>query len=102
MPTDRARSASGDSVAAFAPFCATRSWRDSRIRAPAFLLFAAFVAGSFFLARGHTEVQLALLTGALGIGSQLWKIHATGVYVTWYYGFLLLGFLGHQARAKDR
>lgn len=66
--------------------------------APAFLLFAAFVAGAFFLARGNTEVQLALLTGALGIGSQLWKIHGTGVYVTWYYGFLMLGFLGHHGR----
>lgn len=66
--------------------------------APAFLLFAAFVAGAFFLARGKTAVQLALLTGALGIGSQLWKVHGTGVYVTWYYGFLLLGFLGHRQR----
>ena len=64
---------------------------------PAFLLFAAFAAGSFFLARGRTEVQLALLTGALAIGTQLWKIHGTGVYVAWYYGFLLLGFLGHRA-----
>jgi hypothetical protein len=66
--------------------------------APAFLLFAAFVVGAFFLARGKTAVQLALLTGALGIGSQLWKVHGTGVYVTWYYGFLLLGFLGHRSR----
>ncbi len=66
---------------------------------PAFLLFAAFVVGSFFLARGNTELQLALLTGALGIGSQLWKTHATGVYVVWYYGFLLIGFLGHRGRA---
>ena len=64
---------------------------------PAFLLFAAFVIGSFFLARGRTEVQLALLTGALAIASQLWKIHGTGVYVAWYYGFLLLGFLGHRS-----
>ena len=70
--------------------------------APAFLLFAGFAIGSFFIARGRTEVQLALLTGALAIGSQLWKVHGTGVYVTWYYGFLLLGFLGHRAaRAKD-
>jgi hypothetical protein len=67
--------------------------------APAFLMFAAFVVGAFFLARGRGELQLALLTGALGIGSQLWKIHGTGVYVTWYLGFLLLGFLGHQGRA---
>jgi hypothetical protein len=66
--------------------------------APAFLLFAAFVAGAFFLARGKTAVQLALLTGALGIGTQLWKVHGTGVYVTWYLGFLLIGFLGHGGR----
>ena len=70
--------------------------------APTFLLFAAFVVGAFFLARGSDEVQLALLTGALGIGSQLWKVHGTGVYVTWYYGFLLLGFLGHRAAARAR
>jgi hypothetical protein len=68
--------------------------------APAFLLFAAFVVGAFFIARGKTAVQLALLTGALGIGSQLWKVHGTGVYVTWYLGFLLLGFLGHQVRER--
>ncbi len=66
---------------------------------PAFLAFAAFVLAGFFLARGRSEVQLALLTGALGIGSQLWKVHGTGVYVTWYYGFLLLGFLGHCVSA---
>ena len=67
-------------------------------------MFAAFAIGSFFMARGQTEVQLALLTGALAIGSQLWKVHGTGVYVAWYYGFLLLGFLGHRSgrsRGKD-
>ena len=64
--------------------------------APAFLLFAAFAVGAFLLARERSEGQLALLTGALAIGSQLWKIHGTGVYVTWYYGFLLLGFLAHR------
>lgn len=68
---------------------------------PAFLGFAAFVLGAFFLARGRSELQLALLTGALGIGSQLWKIHATGVYVTWYLGFLLIGFLGHQMNGSE-
>ena len=69
--------------------------------APAFLLFAAGVLGAFFVARGQTEIQLALLTGVLGIGSQLWKIHGTGVYVTWYYGFLLLGFLSHRSRGSQ-
>jgi hypothetical protein len=68
---------------------------------PAFLLFAVFVVGTFFLARGATPVQLALLTGALAIGAQMWKVHGTGVYVTWYYPFLLLGFFC-QAAAKAR
>jgi hypothetical protein len=61
------------------------------LTSPMFLVFAAFVAGTFFLARGATTIQLALLTGALAIGAQLWKVHGTGVYVTWYYPFLLLG-----------
>ncbi|MPY86369.1 MAG: hypothetical protein GEU99_00430 [Luteitalea sp.] len=61
---------------------------------PMFLIFAAFVGGAFFLARGSSPVQLALVTGALAIGAQMWKIHGTGVYVTWYYPFLLLGFFG--------
>jgi hypothetical protein len=26
------------------------------------------------------------------MGAQLWKIHATATYVTWYYPFLLIGF----------
>jgi hypothetical protein len=68
---------------------------------PMFLLFAAFVVGSFFLARGRTEVQLALLTGALAIAAQLWKVHGGGVYVAWYYGFLLLGFLGHRGTSTS-
>ncbi|MGH9162362.1 MAG: hypothetical protein ACRD2X_20550 [Vicinamibacteraceae bacterium] len=59
---------------------------------PMFLIFAGFATGAFFLARGRTPIQLALLTGALAIGTQLWKIHGTGLYVNWYYPFLLLGF----------
>jgi hypothetical protein len=65
---------------------------------PMFLAFAAFVVGAFFLARGATAAQLALLTGALAIGAQMWKIHGTGVYVTWWFPFLLLGlFAGDRA-----
>jgi hypothetical protein len=64
---------------------------------PLFLAFAMFVVGTFFLARGSTLGQLALLTGALAIGAQMWKIHGTGVYVTWWYAFLLLGLFAGQA-----
>ncbi|MBA3884453.1 MAG: hypothetical protein H0X67_01830 [Acidobacteria bacterium] len=70
---------------------------------PSFLMFAVFVVATFFLARGSTPAQLALLTGALAIGAQMWKIHATGVYVTWYYPFLLLGlFAGRRDPLTER
>jgi hypothetical protein len=69
--------------------------------APMFLAFAAFVVGAFFLGRGLTPAQLALLTAALGIGAQMWKIHGTGVYVTWYYAFLLLGLFAGRLRATE-
>jgi hypothetical protein len=69
---------------------------------PAFLMFAAFVVAAFFIARGRSPAQLALLTAALAIGSQMWKIHATGVYVTWYYPFLLLGLFAAGTSAAGR
>jgi hypothetical protein len=68
---------------------------------PIFLAFAAFVLGAFVLARKSTPAQLALLTAALAIASQMWKIHATGVYVTWYYPFLLLGLLAGAGQPRQ-
>ena len=41
----------------------------------------------------RTPAQLALIVAAVAMGAELWKIHATATYVTWYYPFLLLGFL---------
>ncbi|MPZ18880.1 MAG: hypothetical protein GEV06_13340 [Luteitalea sp.] len=69
---------------------------------PMFLIFVVFVCGAFFLARGRTPVQLALLTGALAIGAQMWKIHGTGVYVNWYYPFLLLGFFARDGAPSNK
>lgn len=59
---------------------------------PIVLLYLLFSGAAFVMARGRREGDLALLVGALSIGAQLWKIHATGTYVAWYYPFLLLGF----------
>jgi hypothetical protein len=28
------------------------------------------------------------------MGANIWKLHATGAYLSWYYGFLLIGVLG--------
>jgi hypothetical protein len=60
---------------------------------PAVLAFLVFATTTFFLSRGRNASQLALIVAAVAMGAQLWKVHATATYVTWYYPFLLLGFL---------
>jgi hypothetical protein len=60
---------------------------------PMFLITMGVSTGMFFLARKKEAWQLALLTAAVGIIAQWSKIHGTGVYVNWYYPFLLVGFL---------
>jgi hypothetical protein len=64
---------------------------SSGLAAPVMLLFFAFAASCFFLARRRGERELALLSAAVVIGATLVKIHSTGTYVAWYYGLLLLG-----------
>jgi len=60
---------------------------------PIVLLFFLFAAAMFVVAQRRGPAQFALIVAAVAIGAQLWKIHATGTYVTWYYPFLLVGFL---------
>lgn len=60
---------------------------------PTFLIFASFAASAFFLARGRSLAQLAALTAMVGAAVQLWKTHAAGSYVEWYYPFLLIALL---------
>jgi hypothetical protein len=60
---------------------------------PMFLITIGFAAAMFFLARRTTSAQLALITATVGIIAQWSKIHGTGVYVNWYYPFLLIGLL---------
>lgn len=63
---------------------------------PSFLIFAFFIGASFFMARGRTAAQLALLTAAVAIAIQLWKSHAGGTYIEWYYPFLLIGLFAQR------
>ncbi len=60
---------------------------------PSAIAFWVFLSGTFFLVRGRTVPQLALLTAAVAIAVQLWKSHAGGTYVEWYYPFFLIGLL---------
>jgi hypothetical protein len=67
---------------------------------PVVLAFFVFAALMFRVAQRRTPAQFALIVAAVAIGAQLWKIHATATYVTWYYPFLLIGFLcGHGVRS---
>lgn len=71
------------------------------VTTPMFLILASVAAWMFVPARRATPQQLALLSGAAAILVDVWKILGTGVYVTWYYPFLLLGFFAIPSRAPD-
>jgi hypothetical protein len=58
---------------------------------PSFLIFTIFIIATFFMARGRTLSQFAFLTAAVAIAVQIWKSHAGGTYVEWYYPFFLIG-----------
>jgi len=68
---------------------------------PMFLIVAVFSALAFFPARRATPQQLALLSASAAILAVTWKILGTGVYVTWYYPFLLIGFLATRKPDGD-
>lgn len=68
---------------------------------PVVLAFFAFAAAAFFLARGRSEAQFALVVAALAMGAQLWKVHATATYVAWYYPFLLIGLYGSSSDRRE-
>jgi hypothetical protein len=67
---------------------------QSAMLSPFFMLYCAFLTLTAILARNVGLVGLALLTSAVALGANLWKIHATGAYLAWYYPFLLIGALG--------
>lgn len=67
---------------------------ESAMLAPFFLLYCAFLVSTMLMARNAGIVGLALLTGAVTMGANIWKINATGAYLAWYYPFLLIGVLG--------
>ena len=69
---------------------------------PVVLMFFAFAASMFLVAQRRTPAQLALIVAAVAMGAELWKIHATATYVTWYYPFLLIGFLCDDAAHNAR
>ena len=67
---------------------------ESAMLSPFFMLYCGFLIATAFMARNAGPVGLALLTGAAALGANIWKLHATGAYLAWYYPFLLIGALG--------
>jgi hypothetical protein len=63
---------------------------------PVFLLAAGFGAAGFLLGRRRTPGQLAFLTASTVACVQLWKHHASGTYVEWYYPLLLIGIFASK------
>ena len=66
----------------------------SALSSPFFLLYCGYLGATAIMARRAGPVGLALLTATVAMGANIWKIHATATYVTWYYPFLLIGILG--------
>lgn len=72
----------------------------STFTTPAWLALLGLIAGSFVLARGRPAGDLALLSASIAIAATLVKPHATGTYMAWYYGLLLIGLLTPRATAE--
>ena len=53
--------------------------------------FAGLCLLCALLTRKRDETQLAWLIASVAAGVQLWKTHAAGSYVEWYYPFVLIG-----------
>ena len=80
-----------------ASFWQTPLYGSTSLFKPTFLLYGTFCAITFFLAGRRSQTQLAGLTAALAAAVQLWKTHAGGTYVEWYFPFLLIALFAHRA-----
>jgi hypothetical protein len=62
---------------------------------PTFLVYSTLAISAFFWgrARSRSVAHLAGLTAMLAAAVQLWKTHAAGSYVEWYYPFLIVALL---------
>ena len=81
---------------------------SSPLTSAAWLAVFALIGGSGLLARGRSPAALALLSGAIAMAATLVKPHASGTYMAWYYGLILIGicaghrFTGQNGKDGDR
>jgi hypothetical protein len=64
---------------------------SSPLTTVAWAAFFVLIAGSGLLAKGRSPAALALLSAAIAMAATLVKPHATGTYMAWYCGLLLIG-----------
>jgi hypothetical protein len=69
----------------------------SGLTSPVYLLLFALVGITAVITSRGADRALALSTAAIAAAFSLAKIHPTGSYVAWCYGFLLLGLLAADA-----
>jgi hypothetical protein len=73
---------------------------QSSLASPVYLVLFGLVALGAWITRAGSERALALVTAAISAAFALAKIHTTGGYVAWWYGFLLLGLLAADAARR--
>ena len=75
---------------------------SSPLTSPAWVAFFALIAVSGLMARGRSPAALALLSGAIAMAATLVKPHASGTYMAWYYGLILIGICaGYRAGTQN-
>jgi hypothetical protein len=57
------------------------------------ILYGLFCLALFFLPRRKRVRDVVALSAAVIIGTQLWKPHGSGTYISWYMPFLILAYL---------
>ena len=75
---------------------------QSSLASPVYLIFFALIAGAAMVARQGSERALALTTAVIAAAASLIKIHPTGSYVAWCYGFFLLGLLAADTPRREQ
>jgi hypothetical protein len=73
---------------------------QSTLASPVYLLLFGLVGVGAWAARTGSERALALVAAAISAAFALAKIHTTGGYVAWWYGFLLLGLFAADAARR--
>jgi hypothetical protein len=74
---------------------------QSSLASPVYLVLFGLVGLGAWITRSGSERALALVTAAISAAFALAKIHTTGGYVAWWYGFLLLGLFAADTLHKS-